>query len=277
MQILVMDKDPSFLKQMASLFKKQEIITLPAQSVQEAVRRLHSCLSIGLLLIEFRKAGDDGYKLLQYIRHNLRFNHIPVIICTDMADSKTVTSGIGLGAKDFIVKPISESLLIERVNRILGAGKGTVFIIGIDEITIRLLKRSIELEGYKVFTSKSGKSAISFLEKNHIDVIISDIYLEDMSGLDLLVDIKEKYYQIPMLFIDNQNSTFDEDELISAGADGCIKKPFNNTEIITKITMISKKKRKKISHNINIARKIVDLNVGSLRNRRTMLIKGETK
>lgn len=237
---------------------------------------MQSSLPIALLLVELKGQRGDGFELLRFIKSNLRFNHIPVIICSESADSETVVHGIGLGAKDYIVKPIDEEKLMARVQRILGIGRGTVFIAGIDDITVNILKRSIELEGYQVFTAKSGKAVLTALKSNSVDIVIAEVYLDDMTGLDLLVEIKEKESSVPVILVANQNAALKEEELIAAGADDGIRKPFNDTAIIAKITILCRTKRRKLAGNIKVARKIMQLKVGPKKRSNILQFKGDT-
>ena len=56
-----------------------------------------------------------------------------------------------------------------------------------------------------------------------------------MSGLDLLAEVKEKYPSMPVLLMTGHEAKYTATEVLSAGADGYITKPFKNTEILNKL------------------------------------------
>ena len=57
--------------------------------------------------------------------------------------------------------------------------------------TLRILKRRLEAMGYRVFTALSVDNALSVLENNHIDLIITDYRMPKVDGLDLVRYVKE--------------------------------------------------------------------------------------
>ena len=263
MTILVMDNDPDALKQITSILEKNKFHTFPVRSVNQAVDQLQSHLSISMIFTEINMPENDGFELLRFLRANLRFSHIPVIICTMAAETKSVVHSVGLGAKDYIIKPIEEEKLISTVNRTLEARQGTVLVVGNDDLTIKILAQTLEREGYNARIALSGESATTFLESQTVDAVISEFYLEGMSGLDLLVTIKEKDYQTPVIFVVDQLTSKGEETLIAAGADGWIKKPFNNFDIRAKILALKRIKKKKVTSRTEIARKLVKLEMSS--------------
>ncbi len=101
-----------------------------------------------------------------------------------------------------------------------------------DELSMReFLKILLEKEGYQVFTAPNGKTAIDSILKHPIDLVISDIRMPGMSGLDLLAAIKEINIDIGVIMITAFASPDDAVTAMKNGAFDYITKPFNVDEI----------------------------------------------
>ena len=263
MTILVMDSDPGTLEQITSILKKNEFHTLSVRSVNQAVAQLQSRLSISMIFAEISMSEDDGFELLRFLRDNLRFSQIPVIVCATVADSKSVVRSVALGAKDYIVKPIRPEVLLSKVNKALEASIETVLVVEDNELLRGLLAKTLEREGYKVLTASSANEALQLMQNNKVTVILSDIKMPEMSGLELLVAVKGKYPDVPVLLMTGYAGEYSKVDILTAGADGYITKPFHNTDIIKRIAVAKRGKRTKVTKRTIIARKLINLEMSS--------------
>lgn len=101
-----------------------------------------------------------------------------------------------------------------------------------DEQSMRdFLKILLRKEGNSVDTADNAITALDYLEKNSYDLVISDIRMPGMSGLDLLGQIKEKYQNLPVIMITAFASPDDAVSAMNRGAFDYISKPFNVDEI----------------------------------------------
>jgi two-component system response regulator FlrC len=96
----------------------------------------------------------------------------------------------------------------------------------------------LEMHGARVFTAKGSKSALSLLKETHIDLIISDVFMPEGSGEELLELMKSEIpREIPVLLISGY-SDIDVDLLIKAGAAGVLQKPFHPQKILEYINCL---------------------------------------
>src|SRR5665647_194847 len=113
-----------------------------------------------------------------------------------------------------------------------------------DELSMReFLKILLEKEGYRVTTAAEGKTALALAGKNAFDLMISDIRMPGMSGLDLLTCIKQLQTDIGVIMITAFASPDDAVAAMKNGAFDYITKPFNVEEIKTVIRAVLKKKQ----------------------------------
>lgn len=105
-----------------------------------------------------------------------------------------------------------------------------------DEEHIRFLySEELTDEGYEVVTADSGLKLLERIDAEKPDLIILDIKMVDYNGLDLLQDIRNKYYDLPVILC-TAYDTFKED-MKSIAADFYVIKSFDLTELKNKIKM----------------------------------------
>ncbi len=113
-----------------------------------------------------------------------------------------------------------------------------------DELSMReFLKILLEKEGYRVATAAEGKTALDLAEKTRFDLVISDIRMPGMSGLDLLTRLKQLQTDIGVIMITAFASPDDAVSAMKNGAFDYITKPFNVDEIKTVVRAVLKKKQ----------------------------------
>jgi DNA-binding response OmpR family regulator len=105
-----------------------------------------------------------------------------------------------------------------------------------DEEHIRFLySEELSEAGYEVITADSGYKLMEKIEDEKPDLIVLDIKMVDYNGLDLLQDIRNKFYNMPVVLC-TAYDTFKED-MKSIAADFYVIKSFDLSELKSKIAM----------------------------------------
>ncbi len=107
----------------------------------------------------------------------------------------------------------------------------TILIVDDEQSMRDFLAILLQKEGYQVETRPDGASALEYLKNHTVDLVISDIRMPGMGGLDLLHSIKGKYPALPVILM---TAFVSPDDAIAAMKDGAfdyISKPFNVAEI----------------------------------------------
>jgi two-component system, chemotaxis family, chemotaxis protein CheY len=99
-----------------------------------------------------------------------------------------------------------------------------------------VIKKVITISGFKISTcleATNGREALEKLKKNWVDVIISDVNMPEMNGLELLQALSQDplYQSIPTIIVSMEGSSERMKEALSRGAKGFIKKPFQPEDI----------------------------------------------
>ncbi len=119
----------------------------------------------------------------------------------------------------------------------------TIFTLVVDdEKTIRKLMREfVEALGYKAFEAKSGEEALEILKRQPIDVVITDIMMPGLNGLDLTERIKENY-DTEVIVMTGFSGDYSYEQVITKGASDFIFKPVRFDEFRLRLQRVLKER-----------------------------------
>ncbi|MFN8207477.1 MAG: response regulator [Bacteroidales bacterium] len=104
-----------------------------------------------------------------------------------------------------------------------------------DEIQIRrLLEITLTANGYKIIESSSGKEGLAMAASHQPDLILLDLGLPDMDGMDIIQRLRE-WYKKPVIILSVRNSESDIVHALESGANDYLTKPFRTGELIARI------------------------------------------
>lgn len=120
-----------------------------------------------------------------------------------------------------------------------------ILIVDDNSINLKLIKVMLSLEGYNVRTATDAKSALEVLAHFTPELILMDIQLPGMDGLELTRQLKAnpKYQDVIILAITAYAMKGDEEKALNAGCDGYIAKPINTQTLPTLIKVYLSKGR----------------------------------
>ena len=113
--VLVVDDTPDNLTLMGSLLREHFHVKV-ANHGEKALKIAQSELQPDLILLDIMMPGMDGYEVCRQLKALPATRDIPVIFLTARSDLDDERMGLGLGAVDYITKPISPPILLARVN-----------------------------------------------------------------------------------------------------------------------------------------------------------------
>lgn len=135
---------------------------------------------------------------------------------------------------------------------------------------LRLLKLELTAQGYRLITASNGEEALRLVEEQRPDLILLDIIMPDMTGLETMRRIRE-VSSVPVMLITAKDSDADKVQGLGQGADDYIVKPFNPEEVAARIAAVL---RRSIGpQTVDRVIKIDDLEIDL--NRRLVLRRGE--
>lgn len=113
-----------------------------------------------------------------------------------------------------------------------------ILVVDDEKSIVKLCKRILEKEGYRVVGTEDPERAISFLDKGDFDLVISDIRMPKMDGLTFLSNVENKLPDIPLIFISGYVNMEMVLKAMREGASGFILKPFTKKELLSVVEKV---------------------------------------
>ena len=111
-----------------------------------------------------------------------------------------------------------------------------------DEIkTIRSLRQGLEEQNWTVDAATDGNTGLRLATENQYDVIVSDIVIPGVSGLDICRQLREKEMKTPVLLLSALGHTDDKVTGLEAGADDYLSKPFEFREFLARVKALARR------------------------------------
>ena len=113
--------------------------------------------------------------------------------------------------------------------------KERILVVDDSATTLEVLERSLTAEGYQVFTSEDACRAIGFLKATAVDLVITDLKMPTLSGLDLVRHVTENLRNTEVMMVTGYASIPGAVEAVRMGAHEYLPKPFTNEELVTAV------------------------------------------
>ncbi|HPX93595.1 MAG TPA: response regulator transcription factor [Bacillota bacterium] len=126
--------------------------------------------------------------------------------------------------------------------------KNTVLLIEDEEYIARVIETVLRANGYRVITAHSGAIANSLIPSHIPDLVLLDLGLPDLDGIDILKSLRY-WSDIPVIVISARDMDKDKVEALDLGADDYITKPFSTPELLARIRVALRHRETKHSQN----------------------------
>jgi CheY-like chemotaxis protein len=173
-----------------------------------------------------------GLYLLDYLNSRPRFETLPVIITSISPSKQNIEVCLRLGAEDVISLPVREEVFLETVNKAISVRKSTVHLVAAEPAIVDYIGKTPELDGLRVLTAGSEKTALKILGSEKFDFVVSDMTLPGMAGLEFLISTKATRKQVPVILITEPGSRIKPKQAIAAGADALVEGPLLKMKMV---------------------------------------------
>ena len=114
-----------------------------------------------------------------------------------------------------------------------------------DDLQIRnFICYSLQAEEFRYFTASTGQAALSLLVSEQIDVILLDLGLPDIDGMDIIKKVRE-WSEMPIIVVSARDQDKEKANALDIGADDYLTKPFAIEELLARIRSLQRKQRGK--------------------------------
>jgi two-component system OmpR family response regulator len=111
----------------------------------------------------------------------------------------------------------------------------TVLVVDDEAVLAEMVSMALRYEGWNIATAGDGSSAIASARAQRPDVVVLDVMLPDMSGLEVLHKLREDNPQLPVLLLTAKDAVEDRIAGLTAGGDDYVTKPFSIEEVVLRL------------------------------------------
>jgi two-component system cell cycle response regulator len=199
-RVLTIDDSKTMRAIIAKYLSPFSIKILEAENGEQGVDRARDGAP-DLILLDYNMPVMDGYHALVELKTDPDLKSIPVVMVTTETEREKVIKLLRLGLSDYISKPFTRQVLLDKLNPILGLYDGTrplpasvsgshstekppVLVVEHRSDVLNLLKESLD-EDFCVIAAESGNSATDAMKQQHFEFLFLDLGLPDMSAFDV--------------------------------------------------------------------------------------------
>jgi two-component system alkaline phosphatase synthesis response regulator PhoP len=122
--------------------------------------------------------------------------------------------------------------------------KPSILLVEDEENLHEALKLNLELENYDVTSAFDGAAALKAVQAEYFDLIILDVMLPEMDGINVAETVRISNNEVPILILSAKNSSADRVLGLKKGADDYLTKPFNLEELLLRVHKLIDKNKK---------------------------------
>jgi CheY-like chemotaxis protein len=121
----------------------------------------------------------------------------------------------------------------------------TVLVADDNDVAQRLCKRVLEKAGYTVLIAVDGLEAVDVAFKRHPSMILMDVAMPGIDGLEAMRRIKAEMPAMPIVIASAHSMASDRDRFLAAGADNVLSKPFRLADLVSIVAKLAQEQKVK--------------------------------
>jgi CheY-like chemotaxis protein/signal transduction histidine kinase/methyl-accepting chemotaxis protein len=198
--VLIIEDDHHFAEILAEMCRKKGFKCLAAATGEDGIELAKQYLPKGILL-DIRLPGMNGWEVLDELKNSADTRHIPVHI---ISGYEQTIEAFNKGAIGYLIKPVTKEKLeatFDELQLFINKKLKDLLIIEDDDNLRKSIRALLEATDVTICDCNSGHDAINLISGKPFDCIVLDLGLPDMSGFDLLKQLKELNVKIPPVVI----------------------------------------------------------------------------
>jgi len=256
LSVLVVDDNATNLRLLEEMLTHWQMKPTMVDNGPEALSIMKLAKGTGmpfpLVILDACMPEMDGFSLAEKINQNLDLAGAMIMMLTSAAVVGDAERCRKLGISAYLTKPIKQSALFHAVQDVLGllssldkhqaplvtrhtiresrSGPRLHILLAEDnKVNQKLASIMLEREGHMVVIAENGRKALEALEKETFDLILMDLQMPDMNGLEATAIIREREKEtgahIPIIAMTAHAMKGDEERCLEVGMDGYVSKP----------------------------------------------------
>lgn len=236
--ILIVDDNASMLRTTTLILERKGYTVTTAPNGPTAIDRVKE-QDFDIVFLDIKMPvmnGVETYRRIKEIKPE-----VAVMMMTAYAVEGLVQQALDEGAYGIIYKPLDIERVLTTIEKARAASQGAFVLVVDDDAALRrALQESLNEQGYRVSTAKTGEEAVALVQETAPDIVFVDVRLPTINGLETYLKINEinpETVAVMMTAYENEMQ-----ELVKAAlynnAYACLRKPFNVDELLTIIQEI---------------------------------------
>jgi signal transduction histidine kinase/DNA-binding response OmpR family regulator len=262
LKVLVVDDNRTNRRILEGMLRHWEMKAVAVESGALALAQLTEAHEagepFGLILTDMHMPEMDGFKLVEEIRRRPASSTATIMMLTSAGHQGDAERCKELGVSAYLLKPIRQSELREGIARVIGANTvesaiplltryslkepqeavSTLRVLVAEDNAVnqRLVLRLLEKRGHRVVLAGNGLEALSALEKESFDLVLMDVQMPEMDGLEATALVREREEssggrRVPIVALTAHAMKGDREKCVAAGMDGYLTKPIQTEEL----------------------------------------------
>ena len=207
-------------------------------------------LPVELVILDVQMPGMSGIHVAQELGTDPEYGFPEMIAASSMNEESCRAELRAAGCRGYLTKPLRQSEIYNEILRVISGivqrpaettqnvsdkGLHTILVAEDNEANQLLAKAILEAQGYQVVVAGDGRQAIDILEKTTVHLVLLDIQMPVMDGIETARQIRTRpeWDNLPLVAMTAQALPEDREEALAAGMDGYITKPIQKKELLS--------------------------------------------
>jgi two-component system sensor histidine kinase/response regulator len=260
-KVLVVDDNRTNRGILEGMLKRWGMKSTLVEGGEEALVQLsiarESGEPFGLILTDMHMPKMNGFSLVERIRQNPQLITATIMMLTSAGHRGDAARCQELGITAYLSKPVRQSELREAIAQALGAKEQegiipltmqfsvqdgrdpaaflSVLLVEDNAVNQRLAARLLEKRGHRVVVAANGREALAALESNAFDLVLMDVQMPEMDGIEATAAIRKKEQlggnHQAVIALTAHAMKGDQERCLAAGMDGYLGKPIRTQEL----------------------------------------------
>ena len=260
-KVLVVDDNRTNCRILEGMLLRWQMKTTSVNGGKAALEQLSAAREagtpFGLILTDMHMPDMDGFALIEQIRDRPELATATIMMLTSAGHRGDAARCEELGVAAYLLKPIRQSELREAIARVLGARQHegaiplitrfslqdsrepdtylSVLLAEDNLVNQRLAVRLLEKRGHRVVVAATGLEALKAMEKETFDLVLMDVQMPEMDGLEATAAIRKKEKgtgrRQPVVALTAHAMKGDREKCMAGGMDGYLTKPIRLQEL----------------------------------------------
>ena len=234
-KVFIVDDDPDLSEGLAMILEMEGHRVEVAGSGEEALRRFRKG-EFDLIFMDIRMPGMSGVESLSKIREIQA--DAKVIMMTAFSAEYWTEQAVEQGAENVLHKPFSGEAIVQALKQVLPAGR--ILIADDDPDHVEGVASILTIAGYCVVVARNGREAVDLALEVDIDVLLLDLRMPTINGLDVYAEIKKRGRAVPTVLVTGYRTEEAEsiEMLRRLSVETCLTKPVAADDLLNAIERV---------------------------------------